>query len=110
MEIPHKGPLQAPLAGERTTEGPQQSAQADPEDAVDDIGRDTIRLTDRGRAFNSAVKQARTLPDVRMDRVMQLKRKLAQGTYRVAGSRAAVNMIEESMENDSVLKHIDTKA
>ena len=111
MEIPDKGPLQAPIAGKRSAEGPQQSSQVDPDEVPDnDVGRDTIGLTDSGRAFNSAVDQARTLPDVRMDRVMQLKRQLAQGTYRVEGSRIAVNMMDESMENDSVLKHIDTKA
>ena len=111
MEIPDKGPLHAPVAGEGPVEGLQQSQQTDPEEETDnDIGSDTVRLTDKGRDFNSAVDQARTLPDVRMDRVMQLKRQLAQGTYRVEGSRIAVNMMDESMENDSVLKHIDTKA
>ena len=111
MEIPEKGPLQAPIAGKRPADGSQQqSTQTDPAAASGDTDGDTIRLTDRGRTFNSAVDQARTLPDVRMDRVMQLKQKLAQGTYRVEGRQIAVNMIDESMENDSVLKHIDTKA
>ena len=110
MEIPEKGPLQAPIAGKKPAKGPQPSTQADPDAASGGVNGDTIRLTDRGRTFNRAVDQAHSLPDVRMDRVRQLKQQLAQGTYRVEGRRIAVNIIDESMENDSVLKQIDTKA
>jgi len=110
MEIPEKGPLLAHATGRRPTEGPQQSPQADLDGIPSsNTKRDTVRLTDRGRELNSVVDQARSLPDVRLDRVMQLKQQLAQGTYRVEGNRIAVNMIDESIENNNVLKHIDTK-
>jgi len=110
MEIPEKGPLLAPATGKRSAEGKQQSPLADLDGRpLSKTSRDTVRLTDRGRELNSAVDQARSLPDVRLDRVMQLKQQLAQGTYRVEGNRIAVNMIDESIENNTVLKHIDTK-
>ena len=48
------------------------------------------------------------MSETRVDRVMELKRRLAQGTYRVMGDRIAVKMIDESLENDNVLNHIDT--
>ena len=41
---------------------------------------------------------------------MQLKRQLEEGTYLVKGHQIAVNMINETLENNNVLKHIDTKA
>lgn len=111
MEIPDKGPLHGPVAGERPAEGPQQAPQTHPGKLPSkSAGRDTVSLTAKGREFNNAVDHARALPDVRMDRVMQLKRQLAQGTYRVEGTRIAVGMIDESMENNHVLKQIDTKA
>ena len=109
MEIPEKGPLHGPVAGEKPAEGPQQAPQTDPV-PMPAKSKDTVSLTEKGREFNNAVDHARELPDVRLDRVMQLKLQLAQGTYRVEGNRIAVGMIDESMENDSVLKHIDTKA
>ena len=111
MEIPDKGPLQAPILMESAVDGPHASPPADaPKGPADSSGKDSVRLTDAGREFNRAVDQVQTLPDVRLERVMQLKQQLAQGTYRVEGRRIAVNMIDESMENNSVLKHINTKA
>jgi len=110
MEIPEKGPLLAQVTGERPAEGHQQSSPDLSGTPPSNASKDTVRLTDQGRELNGVVERVRSLPDVRMDRVMQLKQQLAQGTYRVEGSRIAVNMIDESLENDNVLKHIDTKA
>ena len=112
MEIPEKGHLQRSVAGERSAEGALQSPQTDP-GSVPAKGAenfDTVRLSGTVREATKAVERARQLPDVRMERVMQLKRQLAEGTYRVEGNRIAVGMMDESIENENVLKHIDTKA
>ena len=58
----------------------------------------------------TAVEHAYLLPEIREDRVMRLKRQLEEGSYRVKGNRIAVNMINETMENNHVLKHLDTNA
>ncbi|WP_372680251.1 flagellar biosynthesis anti-sigma factor FlgM [Desulfosarcina sp.] len=110
MEIPEKGPTQALPAQNRSlekvtrtpieTNGAQRNAEE----------KDTVSLTERGRAFKAAADHAHSLPEIREDRVMELKRKLEEGTYRVSGHRIAVNMINESLENNQVLEHIDTKA
>ena len=111
MEIPDKGPLHGPAAGEKPAEGSQQLSQSHSGKVpTRSIGKDTVSLTDKGREFNNAVDHARALPDVRLDRVMQLKRQLEEGTYRVKGQRIAVNMINETLENNHVLQHIDTNA
>ncbi len=110
MHIPEKGPIPAHRAGERPAEGLRQSSQANPHSHDSGgPGRDTVRLTDNGREFTRAIDQARSLPDVRADRVAQLKHQLDQGTYRVEGNRIAVSMIDESVENNTVLNRIDTK-
>jgi anti-sigma28 factor (negative regulator of flagellin synthesis) len=74
----------------------------------EDGRRAAVRLTEKGFAFADDARPVRSMTETRMDRVMQLKRQLAQGTYRVSGDRIAVNMIDESLENDTVLNHIDT--
>ena len=108
MEIPEKGPLPSLSIKENSTDN-LPSANGSTAPRQENGSADSIRLTKEGREFQNAANQARLLPDVREERVQQLKRQLETGTYRVEGSRIAVNMIDESVENNSVLKHIDTK-
>ena len=109
MEIPEKGPLQSLPARNRSAEALSQSP-AEPTGAQEKAAeKDTVSLTESGRGFKAAVQHVHLLPDVREDRVMQLKRQLEEGTYRVKGHRIAVNMIDETLENNNVLNHIDTK-
>ena len=109
MQIPEKGPLQAlPVQNRSAEEVPQPPAE--PTDAQNKpTEKDTVSLTERGREFKTAAEHAHLLPDVREERIMQLKRKLEEGTYRIKGHRIAVNMINETLENNHVLKHIDTQ-
>lgn len=113
MEIPEKGPLPS-------LPGPKRSAEERPQPPVEPTvdpnvaqrktaARDTVSLTERGCEFKTAVHYAQSLPEIREDRVMQLKRQLEEGSYHVKGHRVAVNMINETRENNNVLKHIDTK-
>ena len=110
MQIPEKGPLQYLPVQNRSAEE-MQPPTAEPSDAQSKITeKDTVSLTERGLAFKAAAELAHDLPEIREDRVMQLKRQLEEGTYRVKGHRVAVNMINETLENNQVLEHIDTKA
>lgn len=110
MNIPEKGPLPSVITQNRSTEDvPQPKAES--------IGamsrtaeRDIVSLTEKGREFKAAAEQMHSLPEIREDRVMLLKRQLEEGTYRVKGHRIAVNMINETLENNYVLKHIDAQA
>ncbi|WP_319525261.1 flagellar biosynthesis anti-sigma factor FlgM [uncultured Desulfosarcina sp.] len=109
MEIPENGALLPHPAEEISVDGPQQPSQTEGREQNSSQGHtDAVRLTEKGLAFSEAFGKARSLAETRVDRVLELKRQLAQGTYRVMGDRIAVNMIDESLENDSVLKHIDT--
>ncbi len=110
MEIPEKGPLQFLPAQNRlvddVTRPPTESTGGQRSAAE----KDTVSLTERGRAFKAAAEHAHLLPEIREDRVMQLKRQLEEGTYRVTGDRIAANLINETLENNQVLDHIDTQA
>jgi len=108
MEIPEKEPLPSlPIRDHATEERPQPAESVAPGQPIGNT--DSVSLTEDGREFQSAVDRARLIPDIREDRVLQLKRQLEKGTYRVEGNRIAVNMIDETLENNSVIKHIDTK-
>lgn len=108
MEIPAKSPLQSLFAANRSAEAlphpPVEPGGTPPRTAT----KDTLSLTERGREFKTAAQRALRLPEIREDRVRQLKRQLEAGTYDVKGQRIAASMINESLENNHVLKHIDT--
>lgn len=110
MEIPDKGPLHSLPAQNRSLEELTQPPTETIGAQVKTAEKDTVRLTERGQAFKAAAEKAHLLPEIREDRVIQLKRQIEEGTYRVKGSRVAVNMLNETIQNNYVLKHIDTKA
>lgn len=110
MKIPENPPLQATSAGDRPSDDSAQTVITATGGRTKADTRDTVSLTEKGREYRSAVHQAQMLPDVRMDRVTALRRQLADGTYRVEGDRVASSMMDETVENNTVLKHIDLKA
>ncbi len=108
MEIPEKGALPPLPGGDPLAEDrPERSARVST--VLETDGRDTVSLTERGLEFKAAVDRARSLPDIRLERVQLLRQQLEKGTYRIEANRIAVSMIDETVENNSALKHIDTK-
>lgn len=109
MEIPENGALHPHPATPISANGQQPPSKTETSETGSNEGRrDAVCLTQEGNAFIHAVQRARSMAETRVDRVMELRRQLAQGTYRVMGDRIAANMIDESLENDTVLNHIDT--
>jgi negative regulator of flagellin synthesis FlgM len=72
-------------------------------------GEDKVQISARAREVLEARQAAAKLPDVREDKVAEVKNKIETGTYRIDGQRIAVNMIKESLENEIASK-IRTKA
>jgi negative regulator of flagellin synthesis FlgM len=72
-------------------------------------GEDKVQISARAREIVEAQKAAKAIPDVREDKVAEVKNKVETGTYRVEGHRIAVNMIDESLQNEIASK-IKTKA
>ena len=110
MRIPEKGVMQSPTARNESTEEPAR-VSPQPKTVVRTTGdTDTVSLTKKGRELKTAAQQARLVPDIREDRVMRLKSQLEEGSYRVMGDRIAGNLIDETLENNTILKHIETRA
>jgi len=72
-------------------------------------GADNVQISARARELVEAQQAAKAIPDVREDKVDEVKKQVETGTYRVEGKRIALNMINESLEYEIASK-IKTKA
>ena len=72
-------------------------------------GEDKVQISAHAREILEAQQASKAIPDVREDKVAEAKNKIETGTYRVDGDKIAVNMINESLENEIASK-IKTKA
>ena len=107
MQIPEKPPLLVTPTADRLPEDPLPEAAESIGTQLQDDVRDTLHLTEKGSEYRNAVQYAQMRPDVRSDRIAQLKRQLAEGSYRIQGDRIAADMMTETLENNTVLTHID---
>jgi flagellar biosynthesis anti-sigma factor FlgM len=72
--------------------------------------KDKVNLSDEARAVLQSSQFADGQPDIRDEKVNQVKMEIEKGTYRVDGSRVAANMLKEGFENDLLLQKINTQA
>ena len=56
-----------------------------------------VSLSERARQVQRLRKLLEGIPEVRMERVEELRERLAQGTYRVDGRRVARRLLSESL-------------
>lgn len=107
MDIPEESPLPVLPTPRRPLEAPLQPPSELSGVQQQTAAKDTVRLTERGRECKTAMRQAHVAPEIREDRVLALKRRLEEGTYRIMGHRVAANLIDEALENNRALNHID---
>jgi anti-sigma28 factor (negative regulator of flagellin synthesis) len=110
MNIPEKGPLQSSPVSNTSAERKQHPPASESWVQEKITGKNTADWNRHTDDLSGAGQGRHGLFDGRGDRIMLLKRQLEAGTYRVKGHRIAVNMIDEALENNQVIKHIDAKA
>ena len=59
-------------------------------------GGDKVRLSNGAREVQDAMRVLNELPDIRTDKVAELKAKVDQGTYRPDGGKIAFNLLKQS--------------
>ena len=64
------------------------------------VKADTVELSDLGKKVQEAHRQLESIPDIREDKVAQLKEQIENGTYEVDADKLADKMIKESLLND----------
>ena len=87
----------------------QQKADSQQVKAGQTTQYDKVDLSDRAREIQQASQTLKQMPDVREDKVQQVKMDVEKGTYKVVGSQVATDMLRESFENDLVLQKVNMR-
>ena len=61
---------------------------------------DTVVISDTAKRIQEARKQLDEIPDIREDKVAQLKRQIKNGTYEMNAEKIADKMIKEGLINE----------
>ena len=61
---------------------------------------DTVVLSDSAKKVQEAQKQLEAIPDVREDKVAQIKEQIENGTYEMDEEKIAGKMIKDALLND----------
>lgn len=61
---------------------------------------DSLVLSGRAQELNFAKEQALKSPEVRADKILELKQKIASGNYQVSGNDIAAKMIGRSLVDE----------
>jgi negative regulator of flagellin synthesis FlgM len=64
------------------------------------IKEEKIVLSPKARMIQEAKKLLSSVPDVREEKVAQLKKQIKNGSYHIEGKKIAVRMIKESILNE----------
>jgi negative regulator of flagellin synthesis FlgM len=63
---------------------------------------DTVVLSDTAKKVKEAQKQLETMPDVREDKVAQIKEQIENGTYDMDEEKIAGKMMKDALLNDLI--------
>ena len=61
---------------------------------------DTVALSNAAKNLQEAQKQLEAIPDVREDKVAQLKEQIENGTYEIDEEKIADKMLKDALLND----------
>jgi negative regulator of flagellin synthesis FlgM len=61
---------------------------------------DTVALSSAAKDIQEAQKQLEAIPDVREDKVAQLKEQIENGTYEIDADKIADKMLKDALLND----------
>lgn len=66
------------------------------------VKSDTVVISDAARRVQEARRQLDEIPDVREDKVAQLRNQVQNGTYEIDAEKIAGKMIKEGLLNDAL--------
>ena len=77
-----------------------RAAESRPEGPSPAHRKDQVSLSPRAREILNAQKALAAIPDVRAEKVEEIKARIADGTYRIDGEQIADKMIREALADD----------
>ena len=78
--------------------------------AVQGLGNDTVQLSAKAKEVQEAAQKLAKMPEIREDKVQEVKTAIEKGTYKVVGRKVATDMLKETFENNVLLNQIDLHA
>ena len=66
------------------------------------VKADTVVISDAAKRVQEARRQLEDIPDVREDKVSQLRSQIQNGTYEINADKIAGKMIKEGLFNDAL--------
>jgi negative regulator of flagellin synthesis FlgM len=66
------------------------------------VKADTVMISDAAKRVQEARRQLDDIPDVREDKVSQLRSQIQNGTYEINADKIAGKMIKEGLFNDAL--------
>ena len=66
------------------------------------VKADTVVISDAAKRVQEARRQLDDIPDVREDKVSELRSQIQNGTYEINADKIADKMIKESLLNDAL--------
>jgi negative regulator of flagellin synthesis FlgM len=99
MEISDKNPLHINLYVNQVQQQ-RQTADATGSKPAALEKEDNVELSQTARELRRSQAALAELPDVRQEKVAQLKHQIESGTYRIEPEKIAEKMLDESLLND----------
>ena len=66
------------------------------------VKADTVGISDAAKRIQEARRQLDDIPDVREDKVSQIRNQIQNGTYEINADKIAAKMIKEGLLNDAL--------
>jgi negative regulator of flagellin synthesis FlgM len=98
MEISDKNPVQI---NSYINQVQQKTTSPDTSSGKEKVkaGEDSVELSQNAQDLKLAQAALRDLPDIRSEKVSQLKQQIEEGTYEIKPNKIAGKMIEETLNN-----------
>jgi len=61
---------------------------------------DNVELSQTAKDIRQAKKLLDSIPDIREEKVAQIKQQIEDGTYKIDEEKIALNMLKEALENE----------
>ena len=68
---------------------------------------DTVVLSPKAKQIAEAKKLLNAVPEIREEKVAQLRKKISKGTYQIDGSKVAAKMVNDVLLNEVLLDKTD---
>jgi negative regulator of flagellin synthesis FlgM len=79
---------------------PKTDPAGEKADQPQGLKTDTVVISDAAKRIQEAQKQIQAIPDVRAEKVAEIKSQIENGTYQINADQIAGKMIKESLMHD----------